>query len=52
MTDTSAPQQLDNGPLVGRRDAVRPDADDMHPITHTLDGKDLTADADDVHDNS
>ena len=49
---SSAPQQLDNGPLVGRRDAVRPDANDPHPITHTLDGKDRTRDADDVDDNS
>lgn len=49
--NTSAPQLVDDRALVGRGVGVGADTTEPHPLTHSSDGEDLTADADDVDDN-
>lgn len=48
----STPQLLDDRALVGRGVGVGADTTEPHPLTHSMHGIDLTADADDVDDNS
>lgn len=47
----SAPQLVDDRALVGRGVGVGAASNEPHPITHSMDGHDYTADADDVDDN-